>query len=120
MIRFKKNIKKDNKMKKLKLVSGCIVLFLNINSASAECIGPVVNGRCLTGVDNKGMNNRTNSDDNYQGSSRTNYQYDMSNGSDRNRYSIDLDAQRRDQMNTGVGRSQDQLRGQYGGGAYND
>ncbi|HIF60445.1 MAG TPA: hypothetical protein EYQ26_13280 [Rhodospirillales bacterium] len=81
----------------------------------ANCVGPTVNGECLgTEVPSYG------SSDGYQGSSGSNYQYDLNNGSDRNSYSIDLDAQRRDQQNTGVGRSQDRSRGQYGGGVYDD
>ena len=56
------------------------------------------------------------SDGGYQGSSGARYQYDLSNPADRGRYSIDLDAQRRDQLSVDVGRSQDLLRGQYGGG----
>lgn len=100
------------------MASSFLVLSINAGIVLAECVGPVVNGRCLTGVDSSGRND--NSDTGYQGSSGSRYEYDMSNGSDRNRYSIDLDAQRRDQMNTGVGRSQDKMRGQYGGGIYND
>jgi len=65
-------------------------------------------------------NNNDSQENDYQGSSGTKYQYDMSNGSDRNRYSIDLDAQRRDQMSIDTGRKQDRSRGQYGGGVYND
>ncbi|SMG62557.1 secreted protein [methanotrophic bacterial endosymbiont of Bathymodiolus sp.] len=105
-------------MKKSVLLASSLILSLSVNIVLAECIGPIVNGRCLTGVDSSGRKN--NSDDYYQGSSGSRYEYDMSNGGDRNRYSIDLNAQRRDQMNTGVGRSQDRLRGQYGGGIYND
>jgi len=66
-----------------------------------------INGRVGTGESDPG---------NYQGSSGSTYQYDLNNGSDRNSYSIDLDAQRRDLMHIGVGRSQDRLRGQNGGG----
>jgi len=54
----------------------------------------------------------------YQGSSGAQYQYDMNNPVDRNRYSTDLDAQRRDQIqgSVDVGTSMDSARGQYGGG----
>lgn len=101
-------------MKKIILFVGSLALTMSVGSVSAGCIGPVVNGNCLTGVDDAGGSNSGG----YQGSSGSNYQYDMNNGSDRNSYSIDLDAQRRDQMYNGVGRSQDRLRGQNGGGIY--
>jgi len=42
----------------------------------------------------------------------------MSNPSDRIDYSVDVDAQRRDQMNVDPSRSLDQGLGQYGGGIY--
>lgn len=51
----------------------------------------------------------------YQGSSGANYQYDLNNPADRNRYGIDLDAQRRDMQKINPG-SLDDLRGQNGGG----
>jgi hypothetical protein len=99
-------------MKKSLIVVGSTLLALSVNTASARCIGPVVNGNCLGtevyGSDSSG----------YQGSSGSNYQYDMSNPNDRNSYSIDLDAQRRDQMNLDPGRSLDRGMGQYGGGIY--
>lgn len=98
------------------LIVGSLALAINVASVSAGCIGPVVNGNCLTGVDDGGGSNSGG----YQGSSGSGYQYDMNNGSDRNSYSIDLDAQRRDQMYNGVDISQDRLRGQYGGGIYDD
>lgn len=60
------------------------------------------------------------SDGGFQGSSGARYQYDLNNGPDRDRYSIDLDAQRRDQMRVDIGRDQDRLRGQRGGGFLND
>lgn len=52
----------------------------------------------------------------YQGSSGAGYQYDMSNPVDRNRYSSDVSAQRRDQVEGYVDRTLDRSRGQYGGG----
>jgi len=94
-----------------------LIIALSVLSSvtHANCVGPTVNGKCLgTEVPSNG------SSDGYQGSSSSSYQYDLSNGSDRNSYSTDLDAQRRDQVNTSVGRSQDRSRGQYGGGIYND
>lgn len=54
----------------------------------------------------------------YQGSSGAGYQYDMSNPVDRNRYSTDLSAQRRDQVEGYVDRTLDRSRGQYGGGYF--
>ncbi len=56
----------------------------------------------------------------YRGSSGSRYEYDLSNSADRGRYSIDLDAQRRDQMSVDVGRNLDRLRGQQGGGFLTD
>lgn len=54
----------------------------------------------------------------YQGASGARYQYDLSNPADRDRYSVDLGAQRRDMVDgqLDVGRQPDRLRGQYGGG----
>jgi hypothetical protein len=56
----------------------------------------------------------------YQGSSGTRYQYDLNNPADRGRYSIDLDAQRRDYLNRpyDAGSTLDTLRGQHGAGVY--
>lgn len=53
----------------------------------------------------------------YQGSSGAQYQYDLNNPVDRNRYSTDVDAQRRDMQKINPG-SLDELRGQNGGGYY--
>ncbi|MCE6967425.1 hypothetical protein [Cereibacter sphaeroides] len=44
----------------------------------------------------------------------------MSNPSDRNSYSVDLDAQRRDDMSLDLGRSLDSGLGQIGGGINDD
>ncbi len=90
-----------------------LTLFIS-QAAMAECIGPAINGTCYgTTVD------RTNGNtSNYQSNSGSNYQYDMSNPSDRNDYSLDLDAQSRDQLNTNPNRSMDRNSGQYGGGIY--
>ena len=61
------------------------------------------------------------SDDRYQTSSGTTYQYDMSNPVDRNRYSTDTSAQQRDRMNSGsVDSYFDNSLGQFGGGIYDD
>lgn len=89
--------------------------------ASAGCVGAVVNGQCMgTYIDNPnvGSYSNTTSNSGYQSSSGTRYQYDMNNPSDRNRYSTDLDAQRRDQMNLDTRRDLDRGFGQNGGGIY--
>ena len=62
----------------------------------------------------------SSSNEGYQGSSGSRYQYDLNNGADRGRYSIDLDAQRRDQMRVDVGHDLDRLKGQHGGGYLGD
>ena len=54
----------------------------------------------------------------YTGSSGTRYEYDLSKPTDRNRYSTDLDAQRRDSMSLSTGWMLDRGMGQYGGGIY--
>ena len=60
--------------------------------------------------------------DGYQGDSGQKYQYDMNNGNDRLKYSVDIDAQQRDQRNDMYDTSgkvqQDKYLGQHGGGAY--
>jgi hypothetical protein len=70
----------------------------------------VVNGNCL-GAQVPGSDSSD-----YRGFSGSRYDYDLSNPSDRTRYSTDLDAQRRDRMSLSVGRSLDRGLGQYGGG----
>ena len=92
------------------------MLFSLAAPAGAECVGPVVMGECVSGTSVKGFDNGPNTG--YQGSSGTRYDYDLNNPVDRNRYSIDLDAQRRDQQSGtfDAGRSLDQLQGQTGGG----
>ena len=69
----------------------------------------------------KYSNSYSNSNDEsykYQGSSGTNYKYDLSKPTDRMNYSMDLDAQMNDRLNAplnpGVGL--DRNLGQYGGG----
>ena len=86
-------------------------LVLFIGSASARCIGPVVNGRCL-GTEVYG----SDSQESYRGSSGTTYQYDLNKPTDHNRYLYDHDAQRRDSMSTSPGRNTDRNNGLYGGG----
>lgn len=87
----------------------------------AGCAGQVVNGECIGAyIDNPNVGSRSNNNSGYTSSSGTQYQYDLNNSSDNLRYSTDLDAQRRDQMNLNNNRRQDRGTGQYGGGIYND
>jgi len=71
-------------------------------------------------ADNYGYNNpysNNNDNSNYQGNSGRTYQYDMNNQVDRQRYSIDTAAQRRDNSADGyVDRFYDNALGQNGGG----
>ncbi len=93
----------------------CIVAFSYFSQVFAGCVGPVINGQCTTGVYLQGHGD----DDGYKGSSGQRYQYDLNNPVERNRYNIDLDAQRRDQMNQyNTDRSRDRLQGQRGGGVW--
>ena len=88
-------------------------------TAMSGCIGPMVNGRCLgteTGSPYTGNNSQSQDSSGYRSSTGTLYQYDNSNPIDRNRYSTDLDAQRRDQLNTDPRRDQDRKAGESGGG----
>ncbi|WP_146757619.1 hypothetical protein [Cereibacter johrii] len=88
-------------------------------AAYAGCIGPIVNGGCAGAyVDNPYVGSDGSSG--YDGSSGANYDYDLSNPTDRNSYSTDLDAQRRDSMSLDVGRSLDTGLGQIGGGINDD
>lgn len=102
-----------------KIITGALASFLLFSIAApakAECVGPVVMGKCMSGTSVRGFDNGANSG--YQGSSGTRYDYDLNNPVDRNRYNVDLDAQRRDQMDGryDAGRNRDQLQGQFGGG----
>lgn len=92
------------------------LLFSVATPAKAECVGPVVMGKCVSGTSVRGFDSGSSSG--YQGSSGTRYDYDLNNPADRNRYNLDLDAQRRDQQSGtfDAGRSLDQLQGQTGGG----
>lgn len=102
-------------MKKLCMIIVCsLVLFVGSSITAARCVGPVVNGKCL-GTEVQGEDEPQQS---YQGINGTTYQYDQSNPLDWNRYSLDQDAQRRDQMNTDPRRNSDREQGQYGGGVY--
>ncbi|MEW8441342.1 MAG: hypothetical protein AB2689_24600 [Candidatus Thiodiazotropha taylori] len=95
------------------LVVTSVFLFFCVNTAYARCIGSFVNGNCY-GTEVYGSDQGSG----YSGYSGSTYQYDLSNPVDRNSYSIDLDAQRRDQMNLDPGRSLDRGMGQFGGGIY--
>ncbi len=100
-------------MKTINILLSSVLIF-SAGFASAGCIGPVVNGKCL-GASVDGYNSGS---DSYEGSSGSTYQYDLNNGTDSNRYSLDLDAQRRDQMDNSIDSMQDRLHGQNGGGIY--
>ena len=89
-----------------------LFLLMCMSTVHARCVGSIVNGECM-GAEVYGSD-----DSGYQGSSGSTYQYDLNNLSDRNSYSIDLDAQMRDQRSIDTGRNMDQLRGQNGGGIY--
>jgi hypothetical protein len=103
-------------MKKLLVLVCLLSLVMGVSIASARCVGPVVNGECL-GTEVYGAEDKDNS---YQGSSGTKYQYNLEKPKDRNDYSIDLDAQRRDQMSTDPGKDLDEKSGQRGGGILDD
>ena len=101
------------------IFTGAVASFLLFSVAApakAECVGPVVMGKCLSGTSVRGFDNGSNTG--YQGSSGARYDYNLNNPVDRNRYNVDLDAQRRDQQSGtfDAGRSLDQLQGQTGGG----
>ena len=85
----------------------------------AGCVGAVVMGECK-GTEVPGINGTEPKTKNYEGSSGTRYQYDLNNPGDKIEYSVDLDAQRRDQMNLNPGRALDRGMGERGGGIRND
>ena len=91
--------------------------FIGLNvSAYAGCVGPVVNGQCLSGTSIPSYDSGSNSS--YQSNSGASYQYDLNKPTDKNRYSTDLDAQRRDQMNADSRTDMDRNSGKRGGGIY--
>ena len=102
-----------------KLLTAIFILSLNAY-AYADCVGPTVNGKCLSGTSIRGYGDDSSNNSGYQSNSGARYQYDRNNPVDSNSYSIDLDAQRRDQMNTNPRKNSDRNSGQYGGGIYND
>jgi hypothetical protein len=105
-------------MKSIFIAAVPVLIFGSINTANANCVGPVVQGRCLSGTYVQGYD----SDNGYKGSSGKTYDYNLNNPVDRNRYSVDIDAQRRDQQSGtySTDRSRDRSRGQYGGGYRDD
>jgi hypothetical protein len=103
---------------KYKVLLGSLVLCFSAYSY-AGCVGPVVNGQCMSGTEVRGYDNGSNNSG-YESNSGTKYEYDLNDSSDRTRYSTDLDAQRRDKMSLDTGRDSDQHSGQYGGGVYDD
>lgn len=95
------------------------VVLMATTPAYAGCIGAVVMGKCAGAtVNSPYVGTQTNSSSGYQGSSGSSYEYDLNNPSDRNSYSTDLDAQRRDSQSLDTGRTLDRGLGQYGGGIY--
>jgi len=106
---------------KYKVLLGSVVLSASAYT-HAGCVGPVVNGQCLSGTEVQGYQHGSSGSNGsgYKSNSGTRYEYDMSNPSDRTRYSTDLDAQRRDQMNRNIRRDMDRRSGQYGGGIYDN
>ena len=101
-------------MKKLYVIIICsLVLF--VGSVSARFIGPVVKGNCL-GTVVQGDDDEPQQS--YRGTSGNQYQYDLNKPFDYNEYIHDINAQRRDQMNTAPGVDQDEENGQRGGGIY--
>lgn len=107
---------------KINFVIAALIMVVSTHT-SAGCTGTVVNGRCIGAyIDNPnvGTSSNSNSNSGYQSSSGTRYQYDMNNLGDRNKYSTDLDAQRRDQMNLNTRRNLDRGLGQNGGGIFSN
>lgn len=103
----------------MRVIVASIFTVMMGTSAYAGCVGPIVNGSCAGAyVDSPYVGSDSSSG--YEGSSGTSYDYDMSNPSDRNSYSVDLDAQRRDDMSLDLGRSLDSGLGQIGGGINDD
>ena len=106
-------------MKKTMLTMSLFILATSLSVQShARCVGPVVNGQCLGTMVPSTID--TQNTDKYRSNTGTDYQYNLGNASDKNRYSIDLDAQRRDQMSTNTRRDLDRQTGQFGGGIYNN
>lgn len=96
-----------------------IGLFLGASLLSVQvqagCSGTIVMGKCH-GAENDYLG--SSNDSGYESNSGAQYQYDMSNPSDRRSYGYDYDAQRRDQQSADPRRKTDRDSGQYGGGIY--
>lgn len=109
------------KMIRTVLLVSLLTVGIGASTALAGCVGAIVNGKCVGtevyGVAGSGSGSGSK---NYEGSSGSTYQYNLNNPVDKNNYSVDLDAQRRDQMNVNPGRNLDRGMGQYGGGINND
>lgn len=90
------------------------------NYANAECLGSIVNGRCLGPTVNYGggYNNSSDRNESYKSRSGAEYQYNLNNPGDSIRYSTDLGAQRRDQMSANPRRDLDRRVGEIGGGIH--
>jgi hypothetical protein len=104
-------------MKSILVGSSLLFAIFSISYANPITWQPVSSESSTTSSDQQyqGSSGRS-TNGSYQGSSGAQYQYDLNNPVDRNRYSTDLDAQRRDSMNVDSGSSLDKLRGQNGGG----
>lgn len=96
------------------LIIGSSLLLAMFSTCYAE---PIRWQPVTSGMPSAPMPDNYGSNQGYQGSSGAKYQYDLNNPADRNRYNIDLDAQRRDTMKINPG-SLDELKGQNGGGFY--
>lgn len=94
-------------------VLGILALAVHSGNAFARCAGTMVMGECHGAQVPSGSSNSQ-----HESSSGARYQYDLNNPVDRNRYSTDLDAQRRDQMSVNPRQKMDRSSGQFGGGIY--
>lgn len=101
------------------LLVSILTIGIGASPAFAGCVGAIVNGNCI-GTEVYGVAGSGSDSKNYEGPSGTRYQYDLNDPGDKIEYSVDLDAQRRDQMNVNPGRTLDRSMGQYGGGINND
>lgn len=104
-------------MKRIVFMCSIALCFFSTYS-QAGCVGPEVNGECLSGTNVHGYDSGSNSGSGYESNSGAQYEYDLNDPGDSIDYSTDLDAQRRDQMSSDPRRDSDQDSGQYGGGIY--
>lgn len=107
-------------MKTILIATATALIVGFLNTASAGCVGPVVMGECLSGTSVPGRD--SDNDRGYKSSSGQRYDYNLNNPADQSRYSTDLNAQRRDQIQgmTSSKRELDRKKGQYGGGIQRD